>query len=67
MQKQQPQHPGKPDAEACGTPVLKQTPAGWTIHMADANGKNVLNLAVFPNKFLAEEALARMIKRQAGS
>ncbi len=52
--------------EPSGKPVLRQTPAGWTIHMADSEGKNVLNLAVFPNKFLAEEALARILKRQAG-
>ncbi len=52
--------------EPVGKPVLTQTPSGWTIHMADAEGKNVLNVAVFPSKFLAEEALARILKRQAG-
>ena len=67
MTKQHPQHPGPLNAAPHGTPVLQQTPAGWTVYMADANGNNVLNLAVFPTKFLAEEALARIVKRQAAS
>ena len=58
------QQDGTVGASSQAKPVLKQTAAGWTIQMEDAHGASVLNVAVFPTKFLAEEALARILKRQ---
>jgi len=66
MHLEESQDSAKPGLESCSPPVLKQTAAGWTIQMLDASGTNILNLAVFPTKFLAEEALSRMLKRRAG-
>jgi hypothetical protein len=47
-----------------GQPTLVHTPLGWTVQLLDKEGKDILNLAVFPSQFLAEEALKRMITRQ---
>lgn len=37
---------------------------GWTIHLVGTDGRNTLNLAVFPHKFLAEEALKKLLQRE---
>ncbi len=44
-------------------PVIVEVPSGWTIYLAGADGNNALNVAVFPYKFLAEEALEKLLKR----
>lgn len=44
-------------------PQLVHTARGWTVQLLDKEGKDILNWAVFPNQFLAEEALQRMITR----
>ncbi len=54
----------KPLSDTSKVPVLVQTTTGWTIHLSDSSGNNVLNLAVFPHKFLAEEALKRLMRSQ---
>ncbi len=43
--------------------VLCSDPRGWFVQMQDASGKHILNSAVYPSKFLAEEALSLIIAR----
>lgn len=45
-------------------PFVVKVASGWTVHLLDAQGKNILNLAVFPHKFLAEEALSKLVQRE---
>ena len=42
-----------------GVPYIRKIADGRTIEKLDIQGKKVINSAVFPTKFLAEEAMAR--------
>ena len=50
---------GKPSA------TLRDSPLGWVIDLLDSQGKHILSSAAYRSKFLAEEALAKMLARQA--
>ncbi len=43
--------------------VLRSCATGWYVDLQDASGQHVLNSAVYPSKFLAEEALAAILAR----
>lgn len=58
-------HPSLADMQS--VPELVEVSTGWTIQLSDSEGKNVLNLPIFAHKFLAEEALARLIQEQQDS
>lgn len=61
-----PKSPGScvPSNGKQAAPVVVKVASGWTVHLLDAEGKNILNLAVFPHKFLAEEALRKLLQRE---
>jgi hypothetical protein len=50
------------NVQAISTPVLKKTSIGWTIDLCDSAGNHLMSSAVYPSKFLAEEALDRIKK-----
>lgn len=43
-------------------PILKETAGGWIIDLCDSAGNHILSSAIYPSKFLAEEALERLRK-----
>lgn len=43
-------------------PTLVEISDGWTIQLLNSEGKNVLSVPIFPHKFLAEQALASLLK-----
>ena len=46
-------------------PVLTETRGGWRIDLQDAAGVHVMSSAVYPSKYLAEEALTILMQRSA--
>lgn len=47
--------------------VLRQCPSGWIIDLQDTQGNNLLSSAAYPSKFLAEEALSKILERASHS
>lgn len=45
-------------------PLIVEVATGWTIFLAGPDGKNTLSVAVFPQRFLAEEALEQLLNRK---
>lgn len=43
--------------------VLRQCLLGWVIDLQDTNGIHLLSSAAYPSKFLAEEALGKILAR----
>lgn len=47
--------------------VLRECALGWVIDLQDVEGHHILSSAAYPSKFLADEALAKILKRQVQS